>query len=183
MMVLMTWDHQGMVRDRCESWLTDKLLPMVLEAMGQPPAPAADLAAGLRLHPDVKKLQDEARRLHEGGSLSLSSFASRAVDVIDELRVVAIAVMVAHWAGETRASVDARDAIAFAAFLAAAEQAYADDRLADVPPDHGIDPSRAMAADDVLERWRDLAEPAARALLDLVVELAADMPVPTNPYG
>jgi hypothetical protein len=178
MLVCVAWDYQGMVRMRCESWLTDQLLPLVLDAVRQRPASAAELVADLRRRPEIQQLQEDE-------PLRLSSAGIYAADTLGELRVVAIAVMVAHWAGETRASVEVRDAIAFLAFLSAVEQADAHDLVADLPSGEGHDAltTRAGLADAALECWRDLAEPAARAFLELVVELAADMPVQTNPFA
>jgi hypothetical protein len=147
-------------RESGEAWLAGVLVPLARRTAGDP----GTSAAVLRAHPEVRALRED----------DFAVYRSEGAEFAGDLRIVAVATLVAHWAGDTPVAVDARDVIVCLAYLDAIEYA----RWRDL---YGFELSPVMIeAEDNFDRWTAINDQVGRAFLDWTGGLARDLPTPVN---
>ena len=160
-------DHREWTRSACEAWLVDYLVPLARSTADAPIGPIAELAAALREHPEVRALRDTPwERWY--------AYQTEGAQIAEDLKIVTIATMVAHWSGDTPTAIDCRDMIACSAYLDTMQYARWRDLLG-FPPTDEVD--RAVAG---LGRWTDLDAQVSEAFLTWLTTVAAELPTPVS---
>lgn len=158
-------------RAAAEGWLEAELFPMALHAARLETTRARRVLEALRARDDVGTFEAQ---------LAQGFFnASEARDWAEELGVVAVAIAVARWAGNSRTAREVREAVVLLARLSAFELSNARELRQDADDalyPHGIDPEthrREDRAEEDFGRWRALDAPVRDALFAWVKKLGA----------